>query len=196
MSTLLRLGAKRHKRTAPIQTRKTNSTILETDMSNHPGLIIGGETAVTLTSASTLASLGVTVTALGSAKLNTSGPTPVADFPITGGMESSRGDVILHQGRHPACPEIIRSSSTNSESELSSCNDRNAAWTLSRAIPRAVVQTFGTNAMKRSGALDGSCGENCMPDFRCRSRLRPWLEPRLAGRAPRFWAPATEFAGR
>jgi hypothetical protein len=34
-----------------------------------------------------------------------------------------------------------------------------------------------------------------MPDFRCRSRLRPWLEPRLAGRAPRFWAPATEFAG-
>jgi hypothetical protein len=67
-------------------------------MSNHPGLIIGGETAVTLTSASTLASLGVTVTALGSAKLNTSGPTPVADFPITGGIESSRGDVILHQG--------------------------------------------------------------------------------------------------
>ena len=32
-------------------------------------------------------------------------------------------------------------------------------------VPRAVVQTFGINAMKRSGALHGSCGENCIPDF-------------------------------
>jgi hypothetical protein len=29
------------------------------------------------------------------------------------------------------------------------------------------VQTFGINATKRSGALRGSCGENCIPDFGC-----------------------------
>ena len=32
-------------------------------------------------------------------------------------------------------------------------------------LQRAVVQTFGINARKRSGALHGSCGENCIPDF-------------------------------
>lgn len=34
-----------------------------------------------------------------------------------------------------------------------------------KLMPAAVVQTFGINAMKRSGAFDGSCGENCTPDF-------------------------------
>ncbi|MGO9723012.1 MAG: hypothetical protein ACLPOA_21090, partial [Methylocella sp.] len=29
----------------------------------------------------------------------------------------------------------------------------------------ALVQTFGINETKRSGALDGSCGENCIPNF-------------------------------
>jgi hypothetical protein len=29
----------------------------------------------------------------------------------------------------------------------------------------ALVQTFGINATKRSGALRGSCNENCIPDF-------------------------------
>ena len=28
-----------------------------------------------------------------------------------------------------------------------------------------MVQSFGINAMKRSRALHGSCGENCIPDF-------------------------------
>ena len=69
---------------------------------NHPTSgetpIIGGETSVTLTSAATLTSLGVTVTPLGSAKVNTSGANPVAEFPITGGTESATADVILHQG--------------------------------------------------------------------------------------------------
>ncbi len=62
--------------------------------------IVGGETAVTLTSAPALQSLGVTVTPLGSASLDTSGTTPVADFPITGGTEGpgAGNDVILHQG--------------------------------------------------------------------------------------------------
>jgi hypothetical protein len=32
-------------------------------------------------------------------------------------------------------------------------------------LPRALVQTFGINATKRSGTLRGSCGENCVPDF-------------------------------
>jgi hypothetical protein len=61
--------------------------------------IIGGDTSVTLTSASTLQSLGVAVTPLGSATVDTSG-TPVAAFPITGGTEGpgSGVDVILHQG--------------------------------------------------------------------------------------------------
>jgi hypothetical protein len=62
--------------------------------------IVGGDTAVTLTSAPALQSLGVTVTPLGSASLDTSGTTPVADFPITGGTEGpgAGNDVILHQG--------------------------------------------------------------------------------------------------
>ena len=62
--------------------------------------IIGGQTAVTLTSAPALQSLGVTVTPLGSASLNASGTTPIADFRITGGTEGpgAGNDVILHQG--------------------------------------------------------------------------------------------------
>jgi hypothetical protein len=61
--------------------------------------ILGGDTAVTLTSAATLASLGVTVTTLGAATLDASGAAPVAVFPITGGTDGPGGaDVILHQG--------------------------------------------------------------------------------------------------
>ena len=33
------------------------------------------------------------------------------------------------------------------------------------AKKKALVQTFGINATKRSGTLRGSCGENCVPDF-------------------------------
>ena len=62
--------------------------------------IIGGDTAVTLTSAATLQSLGVSVAQIGSASLDTSGDTPVAKFPVTGGTEGPGADVsvILHQG--------------------------------------------------------------------------------------------------
>lgn len=60
--------------------------------------IVGGHTHVTLTSATTLASLGIHVSTLGSATLDASGASPVAEFPITGGTEQSAGDVILHEG--------------------------------------------------------------------------------------------------
>ena len=32
-------------------------------------------------------------------------------------------------------------------------------------VARALVQTFGINATKRSGTLRGSCGEDSIPDF-------------------------------
>ena len=61
--------------------------------------ILGGDTAVTLTSAATLTSLGVSATPLGAATLDASGATPVADFPITGGTAGPGSDlVLLHQG--------------------------------------------------------------------------------------------------
>ncbi|MFL5283048.1 MAG: hypothetical protein ACJ8AW_19165 [Rhodopila sp.] len=61
--------------------------------------ILGGDTAVTLTSAATLTSLGVSATPLGAATLDASGATPVADFPITGGTVGPGSDlVLLHQG--------------------------------------------------------------------------------------------------
>jgi hypothetical protein len=60
--------------------------------------IVAGQTDVTLTSAATLASLGIHVSTLGSATLKTSGSNPVAEFPITGGTEQRSGDVILHEG--------------------------------------------------------------------------------------------------
>lgn len=60
--------------------------------------ITGGTTQVTLTSASTLAGLGASVSPLGAATINTSGPDPVATFPITGGSTGSTGDLIEHDG--------------------------------------------------------------------------------------------------
>jgi len=60
--------------------------------------IVGGHTDVTLTSAATLTSLGIHVSTLGSATVDASGASPVAEFPITGGTEQSAGDVILHEG--------------------------------------------------------------------------------------------------
>jgi hypothetical protein len=61
--------------------------------------LLGGDTAVTLTSAATLGSLGVSVAPLGAATLDASGAAPVADFPITGGTAGPGSDlVILHQG--------------------------------------------------------------------------------------------------
>jgi hypothetical protein len=61
--------------------------------------VLGGETSVTLTAAPTLASLGVSVSSLGSASIDTSGGDPVARFAITGGTEGP-GDgtnIFLHQ---------------------------------------------------------------------------------------------------
>jgi hypothetical protein len=59
----------------------------------------GGETEVTLTSAATLASLGIEVGLIGSASLDASGAFPVAEFPVTGGTAGPGSDVtILHQG--------------------------------------------------------------------------------------------------
>jgi hypothetical protein len=61
--------------------------------------VTGGATDVTLTSAGTLQSLGVTVTPLGSASIDTSSTDPIAQFPITGGTEGPDSFlVLLHQG--------------------------------------------------------------------------------------------------
>ena len=61
--------------------------------------ILGGDTSVTLSSAGVLQSLGVSVTPLGTGSIDTSGASPVAEFPITGGTAGSdANDVILHQG--------------------------------------------------------------------------------------------------
>lgn len=62
--------------------------------------VIGGTTSVTLTSAATLTSLGVTVSPLGSATVSTTDAGPVANFAITGGTQddAAGGAVILHQG--------------------------------------------------------------------------------------------------
>jgi len=62
--------------------------------------ILGGATSVSLSSASVLQSLGITVSPLGSAKIETSHGDPVARFAITGGTDGKGrdADVILHQG--------------------------------------------------------------------------------------------------
>ena len=62
--------------------------------------IVGGETSVSLASATVLQSLGISVAPLGSATIDASGPDPMAKFGITGGTESAGddADVILHQG--------------------------------------------------------------------------------------------------
>ncbi len=44
-------------------------------------------------------------------------------------------------------------------------SDRFGREPYCQAPAMALVQTFGINA-KRSGTLRGSCGENCVPDFR------------------------------
>jgi hypothetical protein len=69
--------------------------------------IVGGDTAVTLGSASTLAELGVAVKTLGFASLDLSGLLPVANFPITGGSENAAGDLILHQGSGLALGNLV-----------------------------------------------------------------------------------------
>jgi hypothetical protein len=62
--------------------------------------ILGGDTAITLTAASVLQSLGVTVAPLGSAAIDTNGDDPVARFAITGGTDGPEpgSSVVLHQG--------------------------------------------------------------------------------------------------
>ncbi len=64
-----------------------------------PVPVLGGDTFVTLTSAGTLTSLGVSVSALGTARIFASSAGPVADFGITGGTEGPGGrELLLHQG--------------------------------------------------------------------------------------------------
>ncbi|MGE0370705.1 MAG: hypothetical protein AB7Q01_02320 [Gammaproteobacteria bacterium] len=62
--------------------------------------ILGGSTSVTLSSASVLQSLGVTVAPLGTARIDAESDDPVARFAVTGGTDSRKDDddVILHQG--------------------------------------------------------------------------------------------------
>jgi hypothetical protein len=62
--------------------------------------ILTGKTSVYLTSAGTLTSLGVTVAGLGSTTVTSSGGTPVANFPVTGGTRNllNGSESVLHQG--------------------------------------------------------------------------------------------------
>ena len=62
--------------------------------------IVGGTTTVTLTSAPTLTSLGVTASTLGTATaMLGAGGIPVVDFPITGGdLSTSFAGTIQHNG--------------------------------------------------------------------------------------------------
>ena len=56
-------------------------------------------TDVTLTSAPTLGTRGITVSPTGTARLDTSGQYPVAMFPITGGFENADGSLVIeHDG--------------------------------------------------------------------------------------------------
>jgi hypothetical protein len=62
--------------------------------------VLGGQTAVTLTADAALTSLGVSVTPLGAATLDTTGSAAIATFPITGGTENdAQGEAVyLHVG--------------------------------------------------------------------------------------------------
>jgi hypothetical protein len=129
--------------------------------------IIGGATAVTLTSASTLASLGVSVKTLGFGSLDTSGAVPVADFPITGGTEGPGGDVILHQGSGLSLSDKsgsiqLRDFLIDTKNHVIDANvtldgthagnlavfdlGANLALTLTQGAAGAVDNTLGTNA--------------------------------------------------
>ena len=65
----------------------------------------------------------------------------------------------LKRGSRATDASLRRDLAQLSESQTASSEISN------REAVVAVVQTFGMNAMKRSGALHGSCGENCIPDF-------------------------------
>ena len=62
-------------------------------------ILPGNATTVTLTSAPTLTSLGLTVGALGTASIAAGGAFPVASFPITGGTTNANGTALIeHNG--------------------------------------------------------------------------------------------------
>ncbi len=76
--------------------------------------ITGGQTGVTLTSAGTLTTLGVSVAPLGSASVQADDPDPVASFPITGGTAGPDDSaVILHQGSGLLLADDVGSISLN-----------------------------------------------------------------------------------
>ncbi|MDH4051452.1 MAG: PEP-CTERM sorting domain-containing protein [Rubrivivax sp.] len=77
------------------------ATLAATQVHATPLPIVGGTTAVTLTSAATLTSLGIGVAPLGSATISPgSSGTPIAYFGITGGKldTDSFAGMILHDG--------------------------------------------------------------------------------------------------
>jgi hypothetical protein len=65
---------------------------------SNAAVITGGTTDVVLTSADVLAGLGVTVSPLGIATLESTLPFPTAVFPITGGSIGGAGALIQHDG--------------------------------------------------------------------------------------------------
>ena len=149
--------------------------------------IVGGDTAVTLSSAATLESLGVTVAPLGLAALDTSGTDPVADFPITGGTAGPGSDaVLLHQGsglelsgsagtldlqdfRIDTQNGVVDANVTvNGESAgnvaVFAIGADGATLTLTPAAAEVVDQTLGTTAIT-SDAVIGSAAPSPVTDF-------------------------------
>ena len=133
--------------------------------------IFDGHTDVTLTAAGTLAGLGVHVSTLGSASIDTSGSSPVAEFPITGGTEQSAGDVILHEGSGLALiggghtvdlqnflvdtiHDVVDANVTidgKSEGDLGVFNiGAGGQLTLTSTAASALDSTFGTSALTSS----------------------------------------------
>ena len=64
------------------------------------------------------------------------------------------------------------------------------------AVRRAVVQTFATDATKRSGTLRGSCGENCIPNFGRSFAIDAELSEFLPYLRRRFPVPCHVFGDR
>jgi hypothetical protein len=85
-------------RQSAVRLLASTALVVATAAAAHAAPITGGTTEVTLTSAATLASLGASVSGLGTATINTSGTYPVATFPITGGSTSPSGNLIEHNG--------------------------------------------------------------------------------------------------
>jgi hypothetical protein len=152
--------------------------------------IVGGETAVTLTSAATLGSLGVGVAPLGSATLDASGADPVATFPITGGTVGPGSDaVVLHQGSG------LELSATSAWVDLSDflIDTRNAVVNANVAVngeDAGNAAVFGIGADGATLTLTSFAAEVLGEVFGT-GAITPGLEIGVAAPSPILYEPAT-----